>query len=180
MALSKSSDIRELCYPFIFETRSTCDYEIQTDELCCQVGMVLGYLDERWLQMREDLTRLQTLIYHLNGSVRGKNGIFEEDIDWLKQRYDAYQHMSAGRVGGFVLQQGPMPVPVLHLCRCQAKKVVRALVRLDEAGVPVPPTLPRFANLLANFFFVLTVVIKAELNVEEIPYHSINYPSPRT
>ena len=87
MALSKSSDIRELCYPFIFETRSTCDYEIQTDELCCQVGMVLGYLDERWLQMREDLTRLQTLIYHLNGSVRGKNGIFEEDIDWLKQRH---------------------------------------------------------------------------------------------
>lgn len=179
MALSKSPDIRELCYPFIFESKPTCDYEIMTDELCCQVGMVLAHLGDAWPSLREDLLHLQTLIYHLNGSVRGKNGIFDSDIDWLKQRYDSYQQAVSGRVSGFVLPQGPMPVPALHLCRCQAKKVVRMLVRLDEAGIKVPPTLPRFANLLANFFFVLTVVVKSDLNVQEVPYVSINYPAPR-
>jgi hypothetical protein len=35
-----------------------------------------------------DLATLQRLIYNLNGSVRGRLGIFEEDLDWLKGRYD--------------------------------------------------------------------------------------------
>ena len=177
MALSKSRDLRELCYPFIFERKPTCDYEILTDELCCQVGAVLAQLPELFSDVQADLQALQPLIYHLNGSVRGKNGIFEENIDWLKSRYDHYGMACGDRVQGFVLPQGPLPVPTLHLCRCNAKKVVRMLVRLDEAGIAVPPELPRFANLLANFFFVLTVYIKARLAVVEVPYKSINYPT---
>ena len=177
MALSKTRDLRELCYPFIFERKLTCDYEILTDELCCQIGAVLAQLPPQFLDVEADLQALQPLIYHLNGSVRGKNGIFEENLDWLKSRYDHYQAASGERVHGFVLPQGPLPVPTLHLCRCNAKKVVRMLVRLDEAGIAVPPELPRFANLLANFFFVLTVYIKAKLAVVEVPYKSINYPT---
>jgi len=50
------------------------------------------------------------------------------------------------------------------------------LVRLDEAGIRFEPILPRFANLLANFFFVVTVYLKSRLAVAEIPYVSINYP----
>lgn len=178
MALSRSRDMRELCYPFIFESKPTCDYEILTDELCCQIGVVLSQLPVAFTDIQSDLQSLQPLIYHLNGSVRGKNGLFEADIDWLKQRYDVYLAESGERIKGFVLPQGPVPVPALHLCRCHAKKVVRMLVRLDEAGIRFEPTLPRFANLLANFFFVLTVTIKARLQVIEIPYHSINYPLP--
>ncbi|MEZ7861812.1 MAG: ATP--cob(I)alamin adenosyltransferase [Aeromonadaceae bacterium] len=177
MALSKTRDLRELCYPFIFERKLTCDYEILTDELCCQIGAVLAQLPPQFLDVEADLQALQPLIYHLNGSVRGKNGIFEENLDWLKSRYDHYQAASGERVHGFVLPQGPLPVPTLHLCRCNAKKVVRMLVRLDEAGIALPPELPRFANLLANFFFVLTVYLKAELDVVEVPYRSINYPT---
>ncbi len=177
MALSKTRDLRELCYPFIFERKLTCDYEILTDELCCQIGAVLAQLPPQFLDVQADLQALQPLIYHLNGSVRGKNGIFEENLDWLKSRYDHYQAASGERVHGFVLPQGPLPVPTLHLCRCNAKKVVRMLVRLDEAGIALPPELPRFANLLANFFFVLTVYLKAELDVVEVPYRSINYPT---
>ena len=177
MALSKTRDLRELCYPFIFERKLTCDYEILTAELCCQIGAVLAPLPPQFLDVEADLQALQPLIYHLNGSVRGKNGIFEENLDWLKSRYDHYQAASGERVHGFVLPQGPLPVPTLHLCRCNAKKVVRMLVRLDEAGIALPPELPRFANLLANFFFVLTVYLKAELDVVEVPYRSINYPT---
>lgn len=176
MVLSKSRDLRELCYPFIFETKSTCDYEILTDELCCQVGSVLSQLPDQFAVVYSDLQALQTLIYHLNGSVRGKNGIFEEDLDWLKERYDFYWQASGERVNGFVLPQGPQPIPALHLCRCNAKKIVRMLVRLDEAGIRFEPILPRFANLLANFFFVVTVYLKSKLAVAEIPYVSINYP----
>jgi cob(I)alamin adenosyltransferase len=179
MTISRSRDLRELCYPYIFESQLLCDYEILTDELCCQIGAVLPYLSEEESMVREDLLKLQPLIYHLNGSIRGNNGIFEEDLAWVKARYDYYLQESGERVKGFVLPQGPLPVPQLHLCRCNGKKIVRMLVRLDEAGVVFPPELPRFANLLANFFFVLTVYLKARRDVPEVPYVSINYPKKR-
>ena len=173
----KPRDKREPCYPFIFETQFQCDYEIATDELCCQVGAVLSHLvpDEDTRPVLADLATLQRLIYNLNGSVRGRLGIFEEDLDWLKGRYDHYNEASRGRVTGFVLPQGPQPIPTLHLCRCGSKKVVRLLVRLEESGVRFDPILYRFANLLANFFFVLTVYLKQAWNVPEVPYVSINY-----
>lgn len=69
----------------------------------------------------------------------------------------------------------PQPIPTLHLCRCGSKKVVRLLVRLEESGVRFDPILYRFANLLANFFFVLTVYLKQCWEVPEVPYVSINY-----
>jgi cob(I)alamin adenosyltransferase len=175
MRRKKPEDLREWCYPFIFESKLTCDYEILTDELCCHIGVVLSQLGEGFDDIRADLEQLQPLIYNLNGSVRGKNGIFEQDIDWLKQRYTHYQQASEGRVTGFVLPRGPVPVPQLHLCRCTGKKIVRMLVRLEEEGRKFDEILPRFANVLANFFFVLTVAIKDRLGTEEVPYISINY-----
>lgn len=94
----KPRDKRELCYPFIFETALTCDFEIATDELCCQVGAVLSYLvpDGNTKPMLADLAALQRLIYNLNGSVRGKLGIFDADLEWLKARYDHYNEASRG------------------------------------------------------------------------------------
>jgi cob(I)alamin adenosyltransferase len=175
MRRKKPEDLREWCYPFIFESKLTCDYEILTDELCCHIGVVLSQLGEGFDDIRADLEQLQPLIYNLNGSVRGKNGIFEQDIDWLKERYTHYQQATAGRVTGFVLPRGPAPVPQLHLCRCTGKKIVRMLVRLEEEGRKFDEILPRFANVLANFFFVLTVAIKDRLGTEEVPYISINY-----
>ena len=128
---------------FIFETQFQCDYEIATDELCCQVGAVLSHLaqEAEIAPMQADLAALQRLIYNLNGSVRGRLGIFEEDLAWLKGRYDHYNEASRGRVTGFVLPQGPQPIPTLHLCRCGSKKVVRLLVRLEERGALRPHSL---------------------------------------
>ncbi|MGL5294802.1 MAG: ATP--cob(I)alamin adenosyltransferase [Aeromonas sp.] len=173
----KPKDKRELCYPFIFETSYKCDFEIATDELCCQVGAVLALLpaDPATQEVVADLAALQRLIYNLNGSVRGKLGIFEADVDWLKGRYDHYNEVSRGCVTSFVLPQGPQPIPTLHLCRCGSKKVVRLLVRLEESQVRFDPILYRFANVLANFFFVLTVYLKQRWQVPEVPYVSINY-----
>ncbi|MGL4931796.1 MAG: ATP--cob(I)alamin adenosyltransferase [Aeromonas sp.] len=173
----KPSDKRELCYPFIFERSLKCDFEIATDELCCQVGAVLAQLPpaEETCSVMADLTVLQRLIYNLNGSVRGKLGIFDADLEWLKGRYDHYNEASRGSVTSFVLPQGPQPIPTLHLCRCGSKKVVRLLVRLEESEVRFDPILYRFANLLANFFFVLTVYLKQCWQVAEVPYVSINY-----
>ena len=40
MTLKYSGDIRELCYPFIYEDSPLCDYEIITDELCATLAVL--------------------------------------------------------------------------------------------------------------------------------------------
>ena len=45
MPLKYSGNIRELCYPFIYEESALCDYEILTDELCTLVGCAITELE---------------------------------------------------------------------------------------------------------------------------------------
>ena len=177
MALKKSKDIRELCYPFIYEHSSLCDYEIITDELCTTLGGVITELesDERFDDIHAFLEALQPKIFHLNASIRGKQALFEEQLDWVKGYFDQYQAEIGGRIKGFVLPRGGRAVQLLHACRSQSKKTVRALVNVDKEGINVPEELHRFANLLCNLFFRLTVVINGRSGLTEPPYTSRSY-----
>ena len=177
MPLKKSKDIRELCYPFIYEQSVLCDYEIITDELCATLGGVISELegDERFADIYRFLDELQPKIFNLNGSIRGKQAIFEEQIQWLREYFDRYQTEIEGRLKGFVLPRGGRAVQLLHACRSQCKKTVRALVAVDAEGIDVPDELHRFANMLCNLFFRLTVVINGRLGIVEPAYTSKSY-----
>ena len=124
-------------------------------------------------ELKPELRQVQALVYHLNGSVRGRMAVEEADLDWLKARYD--HHNGFGAVTGFVLPTGSPAVMALHLCRSGAKKSIRQLVRCEEAGLTVDDRLLRLANLLTNYFFCLTVRLKQHLKLEEIPFVSKSY-----
>lgn len=181
MTLKYSGNIRELCYPFIYEDSPLCDYEIVTDELCATLGGVISELegDERFGDDFGDivdfLDQLQPRIFHMNGSIRGKQAIFEAQIEWLAEYFDRYQQEIEGQLNGFVLPRGGRPVQLLHRCRSLAKKAVRALVKVDAHGIEVPDELHRFGNMLCNLFFRLTVVINRRLGVVEPEYQSLSY-----
>ena len=40
--MKSSRHYGELCYPFIHETSTLCDFEMVTDELCTLIGMALS------------------------------------------------------------------------------------------------------------------------------------------
>ncbi|GAA5190364.1 ATP--cob(I)alamin adenosyltransferase [Ferrimonas gelatinilytica] len=175
-----SGDKRELCYPFIFERGPSTDFEVQSDELCSQVGFARALLSQELAsetalleELQPELERIQTLVYHLNGSVRGRLAVQEADLTWLKARYD--HHHAFGTVGGFVLPTGSPGVMALHLCRSGAKKCIRQLVRCEAEGLEVHERLLRLCNLLTNYFFCLTVRLKAQLGQEETPFVSQSY-----
>lgn len=176
MVLKFSGDIDELAYPFIFEDSPLCDFEILTDELCTYIGLVISQLDHG--EMQQSLIWLQPRIFHLNGSVRGKCGIFESDISKLKADYHYFRDQVTDSNKRFVLPRGVGAVVQLHQCRSLAKKVVRQLVRVDASAKKVPPILPRFSNLLVNYLFALTRVLNQQAGIEEPEYISINYPKP--
>jgi len=148
MTLKHLGDIDELAYPFIYEESALCDFEILTDELCAYTGLALSQITNQ--KVKDSLMRLQPKIFHLNGSIRGKCGIFEDDISALKKEFHYFKEQVTDNQKRFVLPRGNAQVVLLHQCRSLSKKVVRSLVLVSREGKKIPETLPRFANLLVN------------------------------
>lgn len=175
MPLKASGKIHELCYPFIHEASSLCDYEVITDELCTQIGMAVSASEPDFPELAKTLADIQPLAFHLNGSVRGKLAISEIDIERVTAIYHHYCELAAPLPQEFILPRGTAPVPQLHACRSNAKKAIRALVRVDGEGKTVNPLLPRLLNLLCNLFFIMTLWVNRERELTEIPFKSLSY-----
>lgn len=165
----------ELCYPYIYEQGSLCDYEIQTDELCGHLGAAISAIPDDMPDILRDLKSLQPLAFHLNGSIRGVMAVDESDLAWLNGRLSHYRDEIDGLIQGFVLPRGVSPVPQLHQARSASKKTIRLMVRLKHEGFAVPVELPRLCNLMCNFLFTLTLVINYRRGLIEIPFISKSY-----
>lgn len=175
MALKFGKNIDEMCYPFMYEAASLCDFEIITDELCGHIGAIISHLPEDMPDIATDLEHIQPLAFHINGSIRGRLAVGEADQAWLQTRLNHYKHEVADRLDGFVLPRGTPPIPQLHLARSACKKAIRAMVKVDQEGKEVPMLLPRMCNMLCNFFFVLTLVINKRRGVVEPEFVSRSY-----
>ena len=172
--LSKNTD--EICYPFIYEKSLKCDYEIHTDLMCRQLGAIISRMPSDLPKLTEELKKIQPMIYHLNGSIRGKCALSEDDHSWLLERYASHRDSVSGCLSGFVLPRGSEPVPQLNAASSAAKVAIRLMVRLyDEEGVVIPQVLHRFCNVLCNYYFSLTLVLNHHRGEPEIPFKSESY-----
>ena len=180
--MKPGKDLSELCYTYIYDASWLCDYEVLTDEICAQLGMALSVTeaDAALADLVSDLDRLQALVLHANGSIRGKLAVTEADLDWLHQRYDHFRQeietREPDRLKNFVLPRGTYPVPELHQTRSTAKKALRCLVRVEkEAHWDIPAEIPRFLHLLCNFCFLLTVLVNQRRGIVEPRFISKSY-----
>ena len=175
MTIKRSKNINEVIYPFIYEKSPLCDYEVLTDELCSRLCMILANIDDDMVDLRSDLERIQEIIYHINGSIRGKLAVDETDLQWLHLRYNIYRQECEDRRIGFILPRGKHPIAALNLAKCNIKKVLRQLVIIDNAGIEIPAIISPMLNLLGNMFFILTLVINKRRNQLETPFISKSY-----
>ena len=172
-----SKNIDEVCYPFMCEKSLKCDFEILTDELCRQIGGVLAAMPEEFAELTAELETLQPLIYHLNGSIRGKCALTEAHLTWLRECYVRHRDTCVDNIAGFILPRGSSPVPQLNTASSTAKKAIRLMVRLyDEEKIEIPDVLHRFCHVLCNYLFTLTVVINKARGMIEVPFVSQSYP----
>jgi len=167
-------DWDEICYPFIHEPSHLCDFEVVTDELCSVIGGILSFLPNGNEDIFKDLSHLQPLCWHLNGSIRGRLAINDTDIGWVRDRLNHYREMTTP-IKTFVLPRGPVPVPLVNSARSIAKKAIRAMVRVEEEGVEVPAILYLFCNLLCNYLFALTGLLNYRTGFKETPFQSKSY-----
>jgi len=183
--LRPKSNIDELCYPFMYEDSSLCDYEIETDQLTRSVGwaidelsiLILDYPKNEELKVLEkELNWLLPLCYHLNGSIRGKLAISENDHQQLLEYYRNMKLIVKDDISGFVLPGGKSPVGILNQCSSLSKKAIRLMVVIhNNEKKEVADILPKFANLLCNYFFTATVLINKVTGFKETPFISKSY-----
>jgi len=174
--LDLKKDARYSCYPFMREKASTVDFEIRTDSLTTHIGVALAAVKKETVEVvADDLLAILPMAYHVNGSVRGKLAVTEDDLTWLSDRYDFYVSHVKDEIQNFVLPQGIEAATTLHLCRSEAKKSYRVLHKVSEER-EVPAILFDYLGLLANVFFVMAVYMNQHAGIAEIPFISKSYP----
>lgn len=183
--LHPKSTLDELCYPFIYEDSLLCDYEILTDDLARMVGWAINDLKNLIKDFPEsndlknleiELNWLLEICYHLNGSIRGKLAIFDEDYKQLLDYYKATKDKTKSAINGFVLPGGVSPVGILNKCSSMSKQTIRLMILINnKEQKEVPEILPKFANVLCNYFFTSTILINQVTGFKETPFVSKSY-----
>ena len=157
-----------------------CDFEILTDRISSETGLLASLCPER----REELLKVDELIYHANPSLRTKFTIRPEEIEWLNDRVQELgaatkeirsRFILPGGAARFVLPAGSTRACVAHILRTDGKKLVRMLYRHAENGGKVAEGLFDFANLVSGYFFFLALWLNIQDNVAEVPFDSRNY-----
>lgn len=170
-------NLNELAYPYLYDDPDSllCDYEILSDELCSWLGLIASLLPEGD-PLRPELEAMMRKAYDLNGSLRGAAAIAEEDAAALSAKCDEYSRYAVAAGSVFVLPAGHPAACAAHVARARAKALARLLYRQHSAHPrDGDPLLIRYANLLANYLFLLSLKINAERGVAEIPFQSRSY-----
>lgn len=163
------SDARACAYSYLYETSSLCDYEIATDQLASQIGLAIHDVKH------SNLDFLVELVYHANGSMRGKCAVTEEDLNKCNALYDEYLK-KVGECKMFVLPKGCRGACVLHCLRSETKTIIRLLAKIDrEPGRVKIQILHDFFNLLSNIFFLMALYENKQENVKESEFISKSY-----
>ena len=161
----------ECCaYSFLLEDSSMCDYEIATDELASMISLASHYVKHI---KQQDMLRLIELIYHANGSIRGKCAIHQKEVDELHTIYDTY----FVECKQFVLPHGCIGASHLHVLRARTKTIIRLMTKIKKEGRNIESSLWDFMNLLANTFFMMCLYENKEEHHEEVSFVSKSYES---
>jgi len=160
-------------YPFLSDAKDDlrCDFEILTDRISSTIGLLAALCPE----YREELIRIDELVYHANPTLRTFLSITQEEIQWLKERTDALHEATKGLCEKFVLPAGTPRACVAHILRTDGKRLVRMLYRHAENGGRVEEGLFDFANLVSGYFFLLALELNRIDGFEEQPFVSRNY-----
>jgi ATP:cob(I)alamin adenosyltransferase len=177
-----------LAYPFLYEEAEDlrCDFEILTDEISSMIGLVRSLVKDEAL--REDLSAVNELMYHINPSLRTKIAVSREELAWLERKTAALEAeienktetkaeiREAGRAGvRFVLPQGSEAACLSHVIRNRCKALVRLLSRHAERAGKIEGLLFDFINLFSGYFFFLALKLNRDAGIEEREFKSRVY-----
>jgi ATP:cob(I)alamin adenosyltransferase len=175
---------KHLAYSFLYEDAADlkCDFEILSDEIASMIGLLRALADDR--DIKEELTRINELMYHINPSLRTKVTVSEDELHWLEERAEALREETRDSLRGFpkergkplfVIPQGCAAAAHSHIIRNKCKALVRLLSRHQQQGNPVEDLLFDFINLYSNYFYFLALKLNKDQGVGETQFISRVY-----
>ena len=164
-----------IAYPFLYDAPSDlkCDFEILTDELASMIGLLRAFVNQNYL--RDELEKINELVYHLNPSLRTFVSVTQDDLDWVYDRYIFYKSENENLVKRFVIPQGGICSGYCHVIRSKFKSVVRLLYRHKQNGNEFDNILFNFFNLLSGYFFFFVIKFNKDEGIAEKEFISKNY-----
>jgi cob(I)alamin adenosyltransferase len=174
-----------LAYTFLYDDPADlrCDFEIATDETASMIGFLRSHIDDGAL--REELCRLNELMYHINPCLRTKMTISAEELNWLNGRVEEIQReiredFDAAAPPGkskarFVVPQGCPAAAYSHIIRNKCKALVRLMYRHREQGNNVDDMLFDCVNLFSGYFYSLALKLNRDGGIAETEFISRVY-----
>ncbi|MDR0539670.1 MAG: ATP--cob(I)alamin adenosyltransferase [Spirochaetaceae bacterium] len=172
-----------LAYTFLYDDAADlrCDFEILTDEISSMTGLLRSLVEDAHL--RDELEKINELIYHINPSLRTQVKVTQTELDWLFERaqklrdetkniFDTFDQKH--RVH-FTLPQGCTAAAVSHILRSKCKALVRLLSRYEQQGNHVAAILHDFTNLFSGYFYYLALKLNKDSGCKEVEYTSRAY-----
>ncbi|MDR0597157.1 MAG: hypothetical protein LBG14_01460 [Treponema sp.] len=175
---------KHLSYSFLYEDAADlkCDFEILSDEIASMIGLLRSLTGDQ--DTREELSRINELMYHINPSLRTRVTVTEEELQWLEERAEKLRQETRESLSGFPKEQGK-PVFVIpqgceaaahsHVIRNKCKALVRLLSRHKQQGNNVEDLLFNFINLYSNYFYYLAMKLNRDQGVKETQFISRIY-----
>lgn len=164
-----------IAYPFLYDDPNDlkCDFEILTDEFASMIGLLRAFVNQNYL--RDELQKINELVYHLNPSLRTFVSVTQDDLDWVYERYIFYKNENENLVKRFVIPQGGICSGYCHVILSKFKYVVRLLYRHKQNGNEFDNILFNFFNLLSGYFFALAIKFNKDEGIAEKEFISKNY-----
>ena len=164
-------DQRCCAYSFLKETSRQCDYEVASDELASLIAQAAHSVKHQ-----PELLKLCELVYHANGSIRGRLAIRNQDLGVARSAVCPSRRRKTDpsrvlRAAGWL--RGACVPHVRPASR--RKAVLRIAYAIDPEEKPVSTILLDFWNLLSNVFFQMALKENRLEGVSEIPFVSRSY-----
>jgi cob(I)alamin adenosyltransferase len=174
-----------LAYSFLYDAPEDlrCDFEIATDGAASMIGFLRSLIDDNAL--KEELCKLNELMYHINPSLRTKTTITGEELDWLEGRVEEIQREIREDFDAaapprknrprFVIPQGCPAAAYSHIIRNKCKSLVRLMYRHREQGNKVDDILFDCVNLFSGYFYSLALKLNRDRGIAETEFTSRVY-----
>ncbi|WP_148862451.1 cob(I)yrinic acid a,c-diamide adenosyltransferase [Marinobacter fonticola] len=137
------------------------------DELNCQIGVLIEYLDTE-PEMAEILRRIQHHLFDLGGefAIPGNSIIGDSHIQWLERTLDEWNE-ELPPLKNFILPGGRRNAAHCHLARAICRRAERGVVALGHEE-SINNASRQYLNRLSDLLFVFARVLARREGGEEV------------
>lgn len=141
------------------------------DEVNAWVGEIIAQLTEEFITLKEELQRIQILLFDVGTDLATPEGVREyivnqEHLLMIEQMIDTYNE-DLPTIEKFILPGGHVLASRFHIARTVTRRGEREITQLITDGIPINLHAYKVVNRLSDLFFILARYMNHVYEMEE-------------